>query len=117
MTKPKNLEFRPCIVYAEKEIYQEKLKNGFAEVAFSNEGSWSFYKRISKLCAFYHPDGRIETYEHPEYCDVGCIRVGKPVGSEYKDENSLQGVLKNFKLKLGKKRKIIDILNDSREFR
>ncbi|MBS3090035.1 hypothetical protein J4461_04140 [Candidatus Pacearchaeota archaeon] len=108
----KQKEIRPYSLYAAREIFQRKIQEGYEEVAFSNEGEWHQQERIVRMCAFYSPDGEIETYEQHEIDDLIVIRASKPFGVTFKTGKGLKERLKPYNLTLGEKRKVRDVLND-----
>lgn len=107
-------EFRPYSVYVEKEVLERKIREGFSEIAFSNDGSWSRERRerIARACVFYHPDGHLETYEYHEMIDSDVIRVVLPFEREFEDDKTPLKNFKMYKLKLGEKRKITEVLGN-----
>lgn len=110
----KKLEFRPYSLYATKEVMQKKLNEGFEEIAFSYEGEWPKIRndRIARMCVFFSPDRRIETYEHHEIDDVTVIRALTPFGVDFKGEDGLKERLEQGHIRLGKRRGIVDVLQD-----
>ncbi len=69
--------------YGKNVDFQKRFSEGFREVQFSRGGHWTYKEddkvgnfqfRISALCAFYHPDGRVVVWT-----DWKC----RPVDAEY----------------------------------
>jgi len=115
MTNAEKLEFRPYSLYVSREILQEKLEEGYEEVAFSYEGRWPRDRtdRITRMCVFFSPDGKIETYEHHEIADITVIRAIKPYQVTLRDNRHLGGRLEGCCIGVGKRRKITDVLQDA----
>jgi hypothetical protein len=73
--------------YGEKSIFEKRVEEGYSEVAFGG-GRW-FGKengddeRMVAIWVFYHPDGRIATYEHPKYHDGIASYYGNKFEAEY----------------------------------
>jgi hypothetical protein len=78
--------FSALTMYGNKEIFARRLKEGFTDCTVGS-GSWVGNKRIVQLFVFYHPDGRIATYEHPKYMGVDQHTYrGLPFEAEYTKE-------------------------------
>ncbi len=54
----------------EKDVLEKRLEEGYEEIAFGR-GAWVGEHRIVGIYAFYHPDGRIATYENPKFMGGG----------------------------------------------
>ena len=112
-------EFRPYLVYAPKKLLENQKDKGYTEVAFSIYRPLVDYFMnrkgrvvMPKMCSFFHPDGRVSTYEQRGIDDVSVIRFLKPWLNKFKDDKEHNERLKLFSVKLGKKRKIEDVLSD-----
>lgn len=86
----------------DKDVFERRVREGYTEVAF---GDWNcIYNQLSvRLWAFYHPDGRIVTYEHLVIGDrlsggVTYSVTGKQFEAEY-NEKELQKHLNEFQVK------------------
>ena len=62
---PKPEEFSELGLYGRKDIFEKRIKEGYTGIALGG-GEWVGDSRIVRICIFYHPDGRIATYEHPK---------------------------------------------------
>ena len=78
-------------------------------------GDWVDGQRIVGLWAFYHPDGKIATYEHPKgrTSDMRTIR-GQPFEAEY-TEREFQKYLKKFQIKLGQRSGLAELVQNWEE--
>lgn len=97
---PKPEEFSLIGMYGKKDIFEKRVREGYTEVAFGG-GDWVGDQRIVSLWAFYHPNGRIATYEHPKSMTLDCHTVrGRPFEAEY-TKRKFQKHLQKFKIRLG----------------
>ncbi len=93
--------------YGRKDVFERRLQEGYTEAAFGG-GEWIHGKRVVRLWVFYHPDGRIATYEHPKF-DFGHTVHGEPYEAEY-GKREFQLHVKKFQIQLGKKEGLAGIL-------
>ena len=74
--------FSIAAMYGNKGIFEQRLKEGYDQVAFGN-GQWVETRRIVAIWAFFHPSSKIVTYEHPKSNDMGPSVRGNPFQREY----------------------------------
>ena len=117
-------------MYGNKEVFNKRAKEGYTEVAFGI-GEWISRpigeERIVGLYAFYHPNGKVSTYEHPK-ANHGFGNVhGQPFEAEYNAKRTLlqkllgksstfEQHLKEFKITLDQRNnlaKIVKLLNEN----
>ncbi len=100
---PKPEEFSKLKMYGEKEIFEKKVEEGYTEVAYGDGGDWFDDQRIVSLFAFYHPNGKVATYEHPKRMTFdGHTMRSRPFQAEY-NKIEFQIHLQEFQIKLEKK--------------
>ena len=121
-------KFSTMTMYGNKRIFDKRLKEGYTEVALGS-GEWvsapaGSEQRIVKLFVFYHPNGKVATYEHPK-ANHGFGNIhGQPFEAEYNTKRTLIGKLfgtnsfkdsfenhlKEFKIALGEKGDLAEIV-------
>lgn len=82
MSKIKPEEFSPMQMYGNKDIFQKMLNEGYTEVALGG-GDWVDDYRIVGIFAFFHPNGKIHTFETPKYDDGGHTMRGTQFEANY----------------------------------
>ena len=104
----------PLAMYGRKDVFENRVREGYTEVAFGG-GDWVGEQRIVRLWVFYHPEGKIATYEHPKFMtlDTHTMR-GQPFEKEY-TEGEFQKHQKQFKLKVGNRRSLAEVVQDWEE--
>jgi len=96
--------------YGERETFEGRLEEGFIEVSFG-VGEWNGFQRIAGLCALYHPDGKIVTYEHLEIRpDVTSTPI-QHFKREYTTEN-FEGYIITHRVNLSHKISLADLVNN-----
>lgn len=115
MSKPE--EFSPLAMYGEKSIFEKRLNEGFTEIAFGR-GPWKEVEspglildvRIVAIYVFYHPSGKIATFEHPKARDCNLMaHHGEPFEAEY-NQLTFHEHKKDYKLNLGEKIDLAEIV-------
>ena len=101
-------EFSPLGLYGNRDVFQRRLDEGFTKLAFG-DGNWVGNERIVRLFVFYHPDGRIATYEHPKSEHDGTTFRGGPFEAEYSEEE-FQSYKEKFQIAFGGKTSLAEVL-------
>lgn len=103
-------------LYGEQNIFQEKLKEGYTELSFGR-GSYisvgNSEEKITRMWAFYHPDGRISTHQIPKFItppDPFSCR-GPAFEREY-SQNEFEQYIKDKKLTISNKVSLAGILTE-----
>jgi len=86
------------------EVAKKKQEQGYTKIA-EGKSPWIYNMRILTIYAFYHPDGRIATYELHRIRSKGRARVipafeDKYTPEEFKDYKSSN------RIKLGRKKSL-----------
>jgi hypothetical protein len=102
-------------LYNEQNLFQEKLKEGYNKIAFGRGSSISVGKseeKITRMWAFYHPNGKIFTHQIPKSIDhpdpFPCR--GPAFEREYL-QDEFEQYIKDKKLTISEKVSLADILN------
>jgi len=111
MAKPE--EFSALRMYGNKNVFEKRVEEGYTEVAFGG-GDWVGNQRIVRLWAFFHPKGKIATYEHPKFDDGSHIMRGNPFEAKY-SQRKFQKHLREFQIKLGAKSELAEVVNNWEE--
>ena len=96
--------------YMNPNVLKKRVDEGYAKASFGG-GEWVDDARIVSIWAFYHPDGRISTYEHPkayDHCFEKTIH-GSPYEKTY-TRKEFKEYLKKYKIKLSKKIMLEEII-------
>jgi len=102
-------------LYNEQNLFQEKLKEGYNEIAFGKGIYISVGKseeKIARMWAFYHPNGKIFTHQIPksiDYPDPFPCR-GPAFEREY-SQNEFEQYIDEKKLTISKKVDLANILD------
>lgn len=90
----------PLGMHGNKGLFEQKLREGYTEYSYGI-GESHEPERIVALFAFYHPEGRIATYEHAKHYRKHPGRQWrmpfagkKPVAREYDSYSFVQHVVK-----------------------
>lgn len=97
-------------MFGNKEVFEKRLKEGYRDVAFGR-GIYIDNQKISVIWAFYHPDKKIATYEHPKSFDpfLGLSKMGSPFEEEYSEEK-FKEYTENKKITLSNKIDLEDVV-------
>ncbi len=103
--------------YMNPEVLKKRAEEGFTHINFGG-GEWVEDFRIVRLFVFYHPDGRIATYEHPKgMTHDGYTMRGKPFEKIY-TKKEFEDYTKRFKIRLRPEvDRIEKILEAERDFK
>ena len=85
-----------------KDVFEKRLREGYTGIAFGN-GDWVGSERSVILWVFYHPDGRIATYEPLRLKRInGFTMPGTEVEIEHTEE-SFREYVKRRRIKIGER--------------
>ena len=93
-----------------KELFRARLAEGYTHMAVG-EGDWvrDSY-RINWLWAFYHPDGKVKTYEESAIREDGIQKPGSVSEEEYTRE-SLQLHADQYKISFRPEKSLKEIVS------
>ena len=106
---PKPDEFSLFGLYGNREVFQQRLNEGFTELAFAS-GPEVNGLRIVAAFVFYHPDGRVATFEHIKDYTMGTSVRG--VDQNSYTEQTFAELVQKQRLEVGKKFPLRELLKD-----
>lgn len=96
-------------MYGNRKVFQQKFNEGYAQIAFGT-GPWvEGNQRIVGLFAFYHPDGKIATYESPKVDVAGSSVRGQPYEASYTSDSFDQHI-KTFQIRICERSSLENLL-------
>ena len=105
-------------MYGDRKYFQKKLDEGYSEVAFGSgpyitSPSGFLQKRMVGMFAFFHPDGRIVTYETvKQWLEwESDPHRGHPPESQY-NAKTFEERCKDFQVSLSEKATLADVVAD-----
>ena len=107
-------KFSPLGLYGDREFFFERKNEGYTEAAYGG-GPWIGSYRIVGIFAFYHPDGRIATFQTRKIDTGDCTMRGDPIRADYKNESEFKEYVEEHRITLGKKHSLADAIKDWEE--
>lgn len=102
-------EFSTVAMYGNREIFERKLAEDYTEVAFGG-GPWIDDFRIVAIWIFYHPSGKVATYQHPKTMYNLTTFRPTPFEAEY-DIGELGAYLTKHQITLGARGSLAELMN------
>ncbi|GEM_PF-3952803 len=96
-------------LYVRKDILERRLQEGYTEIA-TGRGEWVHDQKIVGVFIFYHPDGRITSYEHPKFRAENRIHTGIPFEKTYPSSDDLQRHCNLFRIQLNEKSSLAELV-------
>ena len=109
MDDTKTKEPNELKMHGNKDIFQERLKQGFTTVSFGT-GEWIDDYRIAGVWIFKRPTGKVATLEyHEARSSTGIAIRGVPEQKTY-TRRTWQKYAKRHKIKIGAERDLAELL-------
>ena len=103
-------------LYGEENLFQKKLKEGYTELSFAR-GTYiyngDYGEKITRMWAFYHPDGRISTHQIPKSKNGidGFPCRGNPFDMEY-SQDEFKKYIEDKKLIVSDRSGLVDMISN-----
>ncbi|NQS89344.1 hypothetical protein HQ584_06110 [Patescibacteria group bacterium] len=81
-------KLRPLKTYGNTNIFQKRVEEGYSKLAFGRIEPIDNSKLLG-VFVFFHPDGKIATYEHPKQGTPFEKEYNSEVFQEYKEEQNI----------------------------
>ena len=109
-------EFSRATMYGKRSIFEKRLNEGYNEATFGAGKDYIENEKIVNLFAFYHPNGKIATYECHKFMAVDdCHTMRRPPFEKEYSKKEFQEHIEKYKVQMSRKGSLVDIVNSWEE--